>query len=91
MKRVEMARNHYIGVYEDTANQWRKKRVICNERALLGKVQGALPLPRDRFQLARALIPWTTLKLLHNGFIRNQLFWKSTILEESSKTEICRD
>jgi hypothetical protein len=42
MKRVEMARNHYIGVCEDTAN---------SESALLGKVQRGLSPARDRFDL----------------------------------------
>jgi hypothetical protein len=51
MKRVEMARNHYIGVCEDTANAWRKKHAICSESALLGKVQRGLPPARDRFDL----------------------------------------
>jgi hypothetical protein len=51
MKRVEMARTHYIGVCEDTANAWRKKHAICSESALLGKVQRSLPLARDRFDL----------------------------------------
>jgi len=51
MKRVEMARNHYIGVCEDTANAWRKKHAICSELALPGKVRRALPPARDRLDL----------------------------------------
>jgi len=79
MKRVEMARNHYIGVCEDAANAWRKKQFICSESATGQRPTRPAtgPRPLRPAPIVLALIPWTTLELLHDGFIRNQLFWKS--------------
>ena len=79
MKRVEMARNHYIGVCEDTANAWRKKHGICSDSALLGRVQRALPPIRDRFDI----IHWPGANSMDNTSVVARWFpQESAILEK---------